>query len=308
MTDFSSDRKNKVASIVSASSRGNTLAEYVFIGGTMVLVAIAGLMLLSSSINKAMAMLRDDMKTHQQAVIASLEAQRGGLSAVAGQLNYDELDILGQDLKTKLQTTGANGSTNVLANQIEKAAALMLANGTIDEAQYDILMKLANQGHKMAEIQGLISDAMSYTNGDVAAFNSMKFTLDGQNYTANELAKMIGFDGPSPVDFASADILGSPLGGTTGSAVSGFLDLYNQAVASGALSDPALKATVDSASTQIASLGELTEDITWNVQNNGMPMDDANITTLTNTSSTQMNSSKICTAGQFQDNGVLCTP
>ncbi len=288
-------------------AKGNAITEYALIGFLVLLSAIAGVQLFGANFNTAMGMVKDDMKAKNQAALAAWVSNTASATGKIPVLSLSEQALLEESLTSKLQTTGANGSTEVLAKQLAAAAAKLLKDGKIDQSQYDILMKLSNQGHKMAQVQGMIADAMKYANGDVNLFNGLKFTLDGQSYTAPQLAKMIGFNGPSPADFGAANILCSPTGGTTGSEVSNFLSLYNQALSSGALSDPLAKSTVDSASTQIASLGELTEDVVWNVQN-GMSMDTASITTLTSTSTTTMNASKICTAGQFVDNGALCSP
>jgi hypothetical protein len=291
-----------------AFSRGNTITEYALIGCLVIVFSIVALQLLGSNFNTAMAKIKNDMKSKNQATVTALLAQKAAMAGqIAAGLSVSEQAILASSLTSKLQTTGANGSTEVLAKQIEAAAEQLLKEGKIDQSQYDILMKLANEGHKMAQIQGLVSDAMKYANGNVEVFNGMAFTVDGQSYTAPQLAQMLGLNGPAPADFASANILSVASGGTTGGALGNFLDLYNQALSSGALSDPLAKSTVDSASTQIASLGELTEDIVWNVQN-GMSMDTTSITELTSQSATSMASSNICTAGQFVDNGALCSP
>ena len=287
-------------------AKGNAITEYALIGLLLLLSAIAAVQLCGANFNTAMGMVKDDMKAKNQAALAAWASNTASATGKMPALSLSEQALLEESLTSKLQTTGANGSTEVLARQLAAAAAKLLKDGKIDQSQYDILMKLSNQGHKMAQVQGMIADAMKYANGDVNLFNGLKFTLDGQSYTAPQLAKMIGFNGPSPADFGTANILCSPTGGTTGSEVGNFLSLYNQALSSGALSDPLAKSTVDSASTQIASLGELMEDVVWNVQN-GMSMDTASITTLTSTSTTTMNSSKICTAGQFVDNGALCS-
>lgn len=291
-----------------SAAAGNTLTEYALIGILLVVVSFGALQVLGSNFNAAVAMIKSEASTKSSIATAAWVAHNAAATGKTPTLTAEEQAILQESLTSKLQTTGANGATEILAKQLAAAAEQLLKDGKIDKSQYDLLIKLSNEGHKMAQMQGMIADAMKFAHGDVAALNNMKFTLDGKSYTAPELAAMIGFNGPSPASFGPTDILSTPSGGTTGSEVGNFLDIYNQALASGALADPLAKSTVDSASTQIASLGELTEDTIWNVKDNGMPMDDANIKTLTSESSTQMNSSKICNAGKFVDNGALCSP
>lgn len=299
------DQRSETSRPTAKRSQGNTVTEYALIGCLVLLVSITALQLLGSNLNLAMAKIKSDMKAKNHAAMVAESMQQAAAAGKLTGMTTADLAILQESLTSKLQTTGANGSTEILAKQIAAAAELLLKEGKIDQSQYDILMKLSNQGHKMAQIESMISDAMKFANGDVNAFNTMTFNLDGQTYTASELSKLVGFNGPSPADFGTADILSFPTD-TSGGAINSFLSLYQEAVASGALSDPLALSTVQSASTQIASLGELTEDVSWNIDN-GMAMDAASVTTLTSASSTQMNSSKICQTGQFVDNGTLCS-
>ena len=289
-------------------SRGNTITEYAIVGALVVVVSIIALQFLSGSLNTAMAMIRDDLNDHQQKALSAQLAQQKAAStgpvATAG-LSAADQAVLEESLSQKLQTTGANGSTEILANQLAAAAAALLAQGKIDQSQYDILMQLSNQGHKIAQIESLIGQAEKMANGNYAAFANMKFTLDGQTYTAEQLQKMVGFEGPQPSSFAASNILTAS--DTAEPAMAQFLSLYQQAQASGALSDPLAQSTVNSASTQIASIGEVTEDTVWNFQQ-GAATDAASIQAFEASSATQMNSSSICTAGKFTDSGALCSP
>lgn len=287
--------------------KGNALTEYAFGASFVVVACIASMALVSMNFKNLVALVREDMRTHQQAPIAALLVQQGGMNSVGGPLSNEQLSVLESDLATKIQTTGANGSTVILAQQLASVAEMLLAEGKITQDQYNVLMALSNQGHKMAETQGMIEDALRLAGGDFNKFNNMKFNVDGQTYTGMELARMVGFEGPKPVDFQNTNILETVSG--SGSQMSKFLDLYNQALSTGALSDPIVKATVDSASTQIASIGETTEDAIWQFSIDYIQLsNEADFAKVTGEHATQMNSSKICKAGNFKDNGVLCTP
>lgn len=288
--------------------RGNTLAEYVGIGAFVVIACIVSLTLFSANFKNLVVQVRDDMRQRQQAPIAAMLArQQNGADGIANQLNSEQLAALESDFATKVQTTGANGSTSILAQQLAAAAEKMLAEGKITEDQYNILMELSNQGHKMAETQGMIEDALRLAGGNYEAFNNMKFMVDGQSYTGKELSLLVGFSGPQPSDFQSADILQDATG--AGPQMAKFLELYNQALSTGALADSSLRATVDSASTQIASLGELTEDTIWRFSVNDVQLNnEQDFANVAGSTATNMNSSKICKAGKFTDNGTLCSP
>ena len=196
----------------------------------------------------------------------------------------------------------------MLSDQIASAATLLFSEGKIDQSQYDILMKLSNQGHQIAQVESIVADALKTANGDATVFANIKITWEGKTYTAAELSGLIGFDAVFPSDFSSptSNILAQQTGAKA--EISDFLSLYNEAVASGALSDPALKATVESASTQIASIGELVEDSVWHFTYYGESGTPEAVNAREASTATTMNSTNICTAGNFQDNGILCTP
>jgi len=303
------DRVRALACRLSAS-RGNTITEYALIGILVVVVCIVALQTLGSGLNSAMAMVRQNMKNHQLQASAALMAQKSAASGLAGQngqLTAAQQALLQESLAQKLQTTGANGATEILADQLAATAALLLAQGQITQSQYDILMQLANQGHKMAQIETMVNQAVQMANGDYTAFSNMKFTFDGQTYTAPELSGLLGFNGPTPYYFANNGTLNSAVANTADPELATFLSLYNQALSSGALSNPLALSTVNSAASQIAALGELTESVSPEMQRGDITTA-ADAASLQVSQATQMNSSQICTAGNFQDNGVLCTP
>jgi hypothetical protein len=234
-------------------------------------------------------------------------AANAGAASPPSSLSPEQQALLQMSLADKIQTTGANGATELLANQLAAAAQLLLQQGKIDQAQYNILMELANQGHRMAQIQSLLDSGLKAANGDVAAFASTTYVLDGKTYTSGDLASLIGFTTYIPDSFYTGSPLDiAPTDPNVQQESGKLLSLYNQALTSGALSDPAALATVNSAVAQIADLGELTE----NTVQTGIHTTGAVLTanTLSNLDqSTHMTSAEICVAGDFQDNGVLCS-
>jgi hypothetical protein len=293
-----------------SACRGNNIIEYALVGALVIVVSITGLQLIGQHFNSALAMVRKDVQLHQGTATAAIAARKqaaaAAVSGAVSQVNAAEIALLQESLAQKLQTSGANGATEMLANQLAATAALLLSQGNIDQNQYGILMKLANQGHKMAQVESMVEQAAKMANGDYTAFSNMKFTVDGQTYTAPQLAFSVGIAGPSPADFGTLNILTSQEGNPQPQ-MAAFLDLYNQALTSGALSDPLALSTVNSAATQIASLGEVTED-TMNSYRFGADGSPSALTDLSASLATQMSSSVICTTGDFQDNTVLCTP
>jgi|GEM_PF-1048720 len=294
---------------------GNSIPEYAVIALFLIFISLAGIQLLSANLNTAMAKVRDDMKTHQQAAQSVLAAEQAAAAAAASGasgsgagLTAAQAALLQQSLADKIQTTGANGATELLANQLTAAAELLLQQGKIDASQYDILMQLANQGHRIAAIQDLISNALATANGDVNVFNNMTLYFDGGTYTATQLSQMIGTEA-YPEVLTNTNILSLDASDTSlvDPELAKFITLYNQALSSGALSDPTALSTVTSASQQIGNMGESVEDTVWNVSINAVSPDTAAVTTAVATRTTDMNSSAICAAGSFDDSGVLCS-
>lgn len=289
-------------------SKGNTLVEYVLIGLFLTILCIAAMQVVGTGLNTAMAKVRDDLAAHKQGAVAALLKKNSQLNGYNAALTQAQLEQLEMSLPNKLQTTGANGSTVILANQIASAAALSLSEGKIDQAQYDALMQLANQGHKMAKIEAMVESALKLANGNMDTFNTMTFVIEGKTYTASELAYSVGSLGLNPQNLGEQSILNAS-NASPQAEMQKFLDLYNQVTTSGALSDPVISSSVQSASTQIAMLGELTEDAIYNL-NHGMATDASieGVLAAQAANATHMASSSICVAGNFQDNGILCQP
>jgi hypothetical protein len=288
-----------------AASCGNTLIEYGVTGVLVMIVSIIGLQILNGNLSTAVAMIKDDMQAKQKnaaTMHAFQAAQASGQTGVM--MKTAEQALLEKSLSQKLQSSGAEGSTNVLANQMAAAAAELLAQGKITQSQYDILMQLSNQGHKMAQIEGLFSQAAIQANGDVDALSNMHYTVDGTTYSGTELATLVGYGGPTVEYFANNSVLAAASSANPETAK--FLSLYQQALDSGALSDPLARSTVDSAATQIASISETVETSAVLLKN--QPVDVVALNAKQASLSTRMNSSKICTAGNFEDKGALCSP
>lgn len=287
---------------------GNTIMEYTLIGLLLIIFCIASMQIVGNNFNLAIANIRDDMAGHKQNAIAVMSIKNGQLSGYHSTLTKIQLEQLQMSFSNKLQTTGVNGSTAILANQIASAAALSLSEGKIDQSQYNALMELANQGHKMAKIEAMVENALKLANGDIGVFNKTTFVIDGKTYTANQLANSVGSLSLNPGNLGDQSILNAA-NAIPQAEMQQFLNLYNQAVSNGALSDPLINSTVQSASTQIAMLGELTEDAIYNLNNGGAT--DATldgVIAAQSSNATHMASGSICTAGDFQDNGILCKP
>jgi hypothetical protein len=279
---------------------GNTLLEYSLIGSLIALGCVAGLLGAGKNFAAMISGLKTEMSTHNQLAIAasknakilSSTTSSSGTSSRLG-LTSEEQMLLEQPLTDKLQTTGANGTTELLAKHLELLATQLLAEGKITEAQSDAILRLANQGHYMAHLEELLEQA--------TAAGQSTIVMDGQSYSLEEIAGQIAFANRGPFHFADTDILSSDYAAYQEPEMAKFVALYQEVVSSGAASDPLVASTIQSSATQIANVAESMEDEIF--RPSGMSLIDAVIS-----NTTQMNSAHICTAGNFTDNGLLCTP
>ncbi len=289
------------------SLRGSAVVEYGLAGALILLVSISALIHFSGHLQANLQGVQGKLSGQGSSPVGLLDTQavdRNSVQQVA--LSPEKLALLQSSLATKLQTTGANGSTKILAEQIELAAQTMLDKGTINQAQYDILVRLANQAHEVARIEGMVEQAVQHAQGNQQVFNEMKLNYNGQVYSAPDLSLLVGVSWQTPQSLAGTDILQSTqlMGG-----MAPVQALYQEALEGGALDDPALKATVDSATAQIMQIGELSENAVYNFSVYGDPLSNAeSLHVAMAQQSTDFQATNICRSGGFSDTGVLCSP
>jgi hypothetical protein len=300
---------------------GNALGEYGLVGSLVVLVCIAGFISAGGSLNDLLSSLKGDMDLHRQAAIAvsdrtravSMTSQdRTGqeqvdvAAALTKNLTKEEIAALGSTLPDKLQTLGANGTTELLSRQLAELARQLLDEGKISPDQSAIIMRMANQGFRIAEIESMVEDATRMANGDMNKLKTLTFNFQGETQDVYGLASKLGFNARMPQDYASINILDDYSNAQY--EMASFLNFYQQAKDSGLLNDPAVRATIESAASQIASTGEAVETILYTTVEKGegeIPSYD-DFKNKIASKSTSMDSSRICTSGNFTEDGVSC--
>jgi Flp pilus assembly pilin Flp len=300
------------------SFTGNTNMEYTLVGALIVLVCIAGLLAVGGSLRDWLTNIKGDMTTQRNAAVAANTQAQTQASTydsattpfsneLAQDLSPEARAALGESLSTKLQTLGANGTTKLLSQQLAELARQLLADNKISQSQSNILMQMANQGFQIAQVESMVEDATQQAGGDIEKLKSMRYSYNGESDTAYDLAAKVGFNNHSPTDYANLNILTD-----TSNAqyeMAGFLNFYNQAQAAGLMDIPEVKASIDSAATQIASTGETVETLlyTTTIRNEGAIPSYDDFKSKLASSATQMNSASICTTGNFSTDGVSCS-
>lgn len=206
-----------------------------------------------------------------------------------------------QDLTSLISTAGANGATDVLANTIKALAQQLLDKGAITKAEFNNLIALSNQAHRIASVEKVI-ESVAQNSSTPSEFSSGVFKFEGNTYNLDEITALIGFDNNSMDPNAVVDHLTDP---TASPEISAFQNLFNKALQSGALDDPVLRDVVQTLSEQILSLSDLTNIAAYHIADYSAPP--SSMTQNITSNLTDQKATGICGAGAGVDSGVQCS-
>jgi Flp pilus assembly pilin Flp len=318
---------------------GQSLSEYSLLGGIVVLLAIGGIVSLGQSVDGIFEnMFASSVSTagaggmqvtatngapssapSPSSSSASSPAGTQGLTITLSSGQQISLNDYPSKLKTSLQTNGANGTTAMLLANLDSVIQQLQAEGQVTDAQANLLIALSNQGHKIAEVEKLIEDALANANGDASKFLNTPITYNGKTYPGPKmLGQEIGFGIMWNTDGAYQD----------GVMAQQFRALYDQAVAQGALNDPVAQSIVNILTNQIANTADGVETAVYKIsigESSPSGYNQAAANSLTerdqslgiNTQSsladlpastiTNQDAAGICAAGSGTDGGKSCT-
>lgn len=290
---------------------GISTTEYAICISLVLILSIGALDMLSTNINATLLNIHGGMSVKKpvtkNSIVSTINVEPGiKVDLTKVQFTPEQIELLKASMNDKVQTSGANGATEVLAMQIMKVANNLKEKNKISSEQYATLRDLANQGFQIADIQTCLAQALEQSNGNIQKFNSLKIALDGKMYTTEELSNMIGFDTYGPSNFSNTDVL------TTNdrqeAEISKLMTLYKEVLDSGALIDPEASDTVKSAMTQIVSIGEAVENSMSEYRNGIVVLkNETDLNIRAASATTNMRSSNICTAGNFSTDGITCS-
>lgn len=283
--------KQAVARQQKLAQAGNTIVEYGLIGVSIVVVAIVGLQVTGGNLNDLFSQMKTDINhqvqatstadaKHTSAKLAFQAATSALINTNPGALPNSSGSANGSSAAPVTQTVGANGTTDTYAQNINDQAQQSLASGKITQEEYNQIVNLANKGHDIAMIQGLLENAFTNSKGDSNAYANSKLTFNGQSYTPAQMNALLQ------------------------SNTSDFSNLKSQvAVLNGVLYDQALLSTVDSSGSKIINNGYATQQQNQSADSfiqyqSGSPTGGSN--------STNQESATICTSGQHMDSNNHC--
>jgi Flp pilus assembly pilin Flp len=285
---------------------GVTIAEYTLIGLGVVMTAILAITLLGGTVSQSFTNLGNSFsgnagsspsglvgsptgsggETTDPSTPTAPTAGAGGtgtISLTTANGVQITMDGFPQDIKAAVQSTGTNGTTFLAASQLTTLTTQLQEAEVVDNAQASMLADLANQGHRIAEIQKAIDSALAS-----GATPATEITIGGQTQSIDSWS-----DGLSATTCSGAP--------TCGVEVNNLNYLLSLASQNGALDDPTVRFLVEYLTADIVYLSE--------------PYDDAldNYTTYDvlqlQTVDKIVNSDAvgICTAGMGEDSGIKCT-
>lgn len=243
--------------LIQNHSRGNTTSEYAIIGLVLVGTCLAGLSYLASELNGQWQTFGTSIEYHPTAKVANSPPGTQtatlpvkGVSLVdPAKLPSVSMEDLSNPVKTisVIEVAGANGATEQLASVLVSRTQDMLAKGLITENQAGELLKLANQGHYLAEGQKLLEEALQ------SGQASIRF--EGKTYDTNKFSLMLGFN-----DYASGTEIWTLDPDKVGPVLRHYVKQYQDILRSGLLNNPAVQSQVDSL---VMQTGALADALVW---------------------------------------------
>lgn len=297
-------------------NQGQTLTEYSLIGLCVVVLTIPALVVLSGTLDGQFSDILSPPSpaSIQAAASGHLKPVSTSANAGVGTMPSPQIDLniptsLYTDLSKSVQTAGANGATGILSSRIATIAQEQLAAGKIDQSQFNALMALSNQGHRMASIEKIIETAAAGAPRGGKAFRDTMVTFEGRQVSIYDLYGDIGFR----QDY-SEGLLTNPFNPReeSGPEMRQFVALYNQAKASGVLNNTAIGGELGQLAMQIASIADSMTFAGQDIANNKISNDEINQNIATRLAEfdasgrTNGNSSQICGLGNGKDNGTYC--
>lgn len=309
---------------------GQGLSEYVLISACVLVLAIPAFIFLGNSVENVTANMlnhtnntssasstnfpdsSNHISTSKNTLQMSLNQEQGIKLTLADSTSL-HLPNYPSDIAKTITTLGANGTTKLLADSLSAVIQQLQDKGEISPEQYNRLMALANQGHRIALIEEIYEKQMEESNYNGTKANQAMVTFEGKQIQLGKLVDRIGWL-PSGQGFR-------PEAGT-------FNNLYKKAMADGSLKDPVARQTItilkdqilniangvetaanptfSDAATSASKMAKLQLEWLQEIDDETGSRTQHSLTSLASTT-THQGSAHICTAGKFQDSGTRCT-
>ncbi|MBY0402442.1 MAG: hypothetical protein K2X66_00960, partial [Cyanobacteria bacterium] len=96
------------------------------------------------------------------------------------------------NLKQSVESVGANGTTDSLANVLKELALKLKESGKIDMTQFQNLIDLANCGHQLGKLEGQVEDILDETTFSQEALGQKTIDYNGQPLSIEKFSLLLG--------------------------------------------------------------------------------------------------------------------
>jgi hypothetical protein len=245
------------------------------------------------------------------------------LSSVSSLDSSNPLNQIPQNTYQAVETLGANGYTDVLADSISAYVQQLVSKNILTPNQASTLVDLASTGHQMACVEKAASQLAAMSQNSPTQFLNATIMYNGQSQTAAQLRDLIGIQG---IDYTTYDAstgsanIASPAdlaqyfakGNIAGPLAAQFITLYSQSIQNGSLNDPNVNTIVGNLAYQIALLADASSNTIQQYTDNtplpGVTLTDFSAHAASAASTTHANAVVICVAGKGADSGTQCNP
>lgn len=295
----------------------NSMVEYTLPVAIVVVVLIVALA--SSGINLKTALVGLFQGSTSSQEQDTLKLQKWGQNPYTQMVEIQledgtivRLDKYPKDLGKLVETEGTNGTTEILLENLRTVAQQLLEQGKITQQQYNEFETLANQGHRIADIEQTLELSASRSGSDIQSFMKTSLEFGGSTYT-NPYDLAVTIDTNDLPSLKNDDLFNflsrkgfavSPNEAGAGPEIVSFLETYRSLDRNGALTDPALEKVVMSLTEQIRLIADhTTNNLDILINNHG---DLGQLNTAVASSTSHSYSANICSSGGGRDSGIHC--
>jgi Flp pilus assembly pilin Flp len=297
------------------TARGSAAVEYAIIGTTLAVLCLFTLQKLGGNINTVLGKSADLSGTFSLSS-AAIDSQggtssgaSGGSGSVSGQSGVIAPSV---DLVKSVETLGTNGTSALLAGDLVQYGKQLLDAHGITQENYNAIVELANQGHRIAQIEALIDEhiASSYQHSE-----DKTIAWDGGLYSLGDLANMVGWNNDLNIYDPTSFNIAAQAG--INPETDKFLTLQTQVLSSLESLQPDAKSAIFELGNGILLLSETTQGNTYDIILGKRPLSERSGDLVnavahyleSNTAiatQTDDNAAGICTTGNAQDSGQSC--
>ncbi len=168
---------------------GQALTEYGLTGLIILVILIPALTLLDNNLNISLQGLIQGLTFRTPIAAVKQNMTQPSPSSLVATTATTPSIVPPQATIQSIQTLGVNGTTALASDHIKILAQQLKDNDTVSEEQYNSLIQLANEGHRLATAEDLLEEALQN--------KQSRLSFEGKSYTVQEFLTVFGFQSGS---------------------------------------------------------------------------------------------------------------